>query len=380
MVAHALVGSMENVRRRVTRLLLAIGIVATLGSSFGQARERMDDAAAVVGGAYASPASLTRVPHRAPARCVVVVTLDGVRWQDIFDDPRRVPNLRWLMSAEGAALGAPGRGARISASGPSFVSLPGYLELMTGRSDSGCKNNDCASTLVPTVADEIVESGRGDVAVFSSWSGIDRAASAAAETVAVSAGRYGGRGRALLEQDFSVAAKLRAGEHAPSELDGDDFRPDAATGELALAYLAAHRTGFTFVGLGETDEYAHLHDVPGYVAALRRDDAIIGRIAELVLDRNAHGVPTTLIVTTDHGRAHDFADHGREHPESARIWLVAAGAGIEARGRVDSPAARHLADIVPTIRSLMQLPAAGATSSRDRAAGHVLTELLHGSR
>jgi hypothetical protein len=74
----------------------------------------------------------------------VVLALDGVRYQDVFEgaDPelaRRhglpathlpisaelMPQLHELMHQQGAALGAPG-GAPISASGPEFVSLPGY--------------------------------------------------------------------------------------------------------------------------------------------------------------------------------------------------------------------------------------------------------------
>ena len=40
-----------------------------------------------------------------------------------------LPNLRRLTQAQGLALGAPGRGPIIAASGPQFISLPGYLEI-----------------------------------------------------------------------------------------------------------------------------------------------------------------------------------------------------------------------------------------------------------
>lgn len=356
------------------RLLAALVFVATLGSSFGQASERVDPL----------PPARARTPHahvgdvsHVPRAAVVLVTLDGVRWQDIFGSAAPVPSLRWLMNVEGAAIGAPDTGATISASGPNFVSLPGYMELLTGRNDSACLNNDCSNVPFPTLADEVRADDHGEAAVFSSWSGIERAASAAAADVAVSAGRYGGRGRAKLEHDVTIAEQLRAAEHAPSELDADDFRPDQATGEVALAYLRTHHPDFMFVSLGETDEYAHQGNHAAYFEALRRDDAIIGELARLVLERNANGVPTTLIITTDHGRARSFAPHGGKYPESARVWLVAAGAGIEARGYVAAPKPRHLADVAPTIRALLQLPLAAPVAG----SGEPLRELfsVHGS-
>src|SRR4051812_4037316 len=54
----------------------------------------------------------------------VLVTIDGVRWQDVFESRDRLPNLHRLASTRGALLGAPGRGV-INASGPEYVSLPG---------------------------------------------------------------------------------------------------------------------------------------------------------------------------------------------------------------------------------------------------------------
>ena len=56
---------------------------------------------------------------------------------------------------------------------------------------------------------------------------------------------------------------------------------------------------------------------------------------------------------------------------AARAWLVAAGSLIEARGFVSSPVERHLADVAPTVRALLGLPADETPGS-----GAVLSELL----
>jgi len=104
-------------------------------------------------------------------------------------------------------------------------------------------------------------------------------------------------------------------------------------------------------------------------------DAVIGEIDYLLGELSKSGHPTTLIVTTDHGRGSRFAGHGGIAPESSRVWLVAAGAGIAARGYVHAPTQRRLADIAPTLRRLIGLP-----DDTSPGAGSVLEELLASGR
>jgi hypothetical protein len=320
---------------------------------------------------------------------VVVVTLDGARYREIFDgiDPQLaaergpirgavnapeelMPNLHRLM-AQGAALGAPGHGASISASGPQFLSLPGYSEIFTGRRVTGCADNGCRGTSAHSIADELAEQPRGwKTAVITSWPDIARVAGQNPD-VAVSAGRHAGATRAHFERADAVGVALRKAEaEAPWPGDGD-FRRDRFTAELSLAYLRAERPDYLFVGLGETDEFAHQGNYAGYLEALREADRYLGELSAELLARAQNGVRTALFITADHGRAATFKDHGQAFPESARVWLVASGQAIAARGLVASPADRHLADITPTVRVLFGLPA-----DRSQSAGFPLWELL----
>ena len=167
--------------------------------------------------AHPSPSPLAAAPEgdiapgpavrsAAEPASVVLVVLDGARWQEVFvgADPKLaashlepstaaalMPHLHALVSARGAAVGAPGRGAPMTASGPNFVSLPGYTEIFTGHRVHPCGGNDCAPAHNPTLFDE-VRANTGDptqVAVFASWEPIARAATRDPDSIVLSTGR-----------------------------------------------------------------------------------------------------------------------------------------------------------------------------------------------
>ncbi|MBX3232797.1 MAG: alkaline phosphatase family protein [Labilithrix sp.] len=270
-----------------------------------------------------------------------------MRWQEVHEgtDPHRwrsapidartlTPNLHALGERAGAFIGAPGYGT-IAATGPNYISQPGYEEILTGRF-SGCDSNHCPRTVLPTLLDEARAAG-AKVAVFASWERIDLASTASPGAFFVSAGRHG---------DDTIAPWPGVG----------DYRPDRITSEVALAYYAKERPDVFYLSLGDPDEHAHHGDYSGYVNALRRADETLGRLLELV-DENTH-----VVVTADHGRADSFADHG-SMPEAARVWMAASGPRFLARGAVTSPHPRRLADIAPTLRVVLGLPSDVSTRS-----------------
>ena len=57
-----------------------------------------------------------------------------------------------------------------------------------------------------------------------------------------------------------------------------DYRRDRYTAALALEYLVATRPRLLFVGLGDTDEYAHRDDYPRYLDSLRAADQFVGEL------------------------------------------------------------------------------------------------------
>jgi len=288
---------------------------------------------------------------------VVLVTIDGVRWQEIFRgvDPARaeaallpksavvpaselLPNMTRLFFEGGTVLGDPSLAGGFSPSGPRYVSLPGYVELMTGAT-SECTTNDCIPSLGTTLPEELARglaTSPGEVAVLASWEVIAR----------VSTGDRPG---------VLIVAGSAEGDEAPPYPGHGDYRADRATRVLAIRHLVERRPRFMWVALGDTDEWAHRGDYRGYLGALRAADAFVGELAAHLAEMGDYGRNTALFVTTDHGRGASFADHGEG--DSATTWLLARGPGIAARGPSATASARYLRDVAPTIRRLLQLPA-----------------------
>lgn len=328
------------------------------------------------GEALAAEASLhTPLEKRpAPPSRVVLVVIDGVRWQDVYQGvdpdlaktymlpPREVlgvselvPNLHRLATEDGLAFGAPGVGEAMFASGPNYVSQPGYIEMFSERRAFGCLSNDCPKTTEPTFVDAIAESTSGSAAVIASWEIIGRAAAVHPERLVVSTGQSRGENQAQLRVNAHAARSLEMGRIAAAWPGHGEYRSDKYTREIALEYLEARRPRFLFVGLGDTDEYAHLGDYRGYLRALHEADATVGRILETLERMGDDGRNTTVLVTTDHGRERGFVSHGGFAPESSRVWMIAGG-NVRPEGRVALDAPAHLSDVGPTVRELMGMP------------------------
>jgi hypothetical protein len=296
---------------------------------------------------------------------VILVTIDGVRWQDIFEGSttafsgapsippeRLMPRTLALAAAHGVALGATRDGcSKVHTAGGSNVSLPGYLEIFTGHA-SRCLDNSC-SQVRESLLDEAVRAGAKGVASVGSWEVLENAVSGGATGVFVSVGRSWPDD---VPVDGHLGELVAAGNAADAYPGHNGYRPDAATAAIALEYFRLAKPAVFHVGLGDTDEYGHRGDYASYLDALRRADSVIGSLADMLATMGDDGEKTTVIITPDHGRNSDFDNHGTLRPESSRTFVIAFGPRIVPRG-VGCPARDiTLADIAPTIRVLTGLP------------------------
>jgi hypothetical protein len=295
----------------------------------------------------------------------------GLAEREVMSARELMPNLHRIVAEDGALIAPPG--GAIWASGPNFVSVPGYVEALTGKRSS-CESNDCAPIEQDTLLDEAARatgSRLGDVAAIASWPGIRKAAAKHPSRLVLSIGRDEPANEGVLRTDAIASALLDQGAAAEAYPGHGKYRPDEHTAPIALRYLSTRAPRLLFIGLGDTDEYAHRRDYRGYLRALQRADATIGAVASVLARLRERGRETAFFITTDHGRSDGFEAHGGRYPESGQVWLVAAGDQIRARGYPQLGRSARLADVAPTLRAVLRLPSEPAPG-----AGRPLMELL----
>jgi hypothetical protein len=294
--------------------------------------------------------------QRVTAENVIVVTLDGLRWQEVFDgaahalinraqggvaDSAALVQRFWRESAEerraallpflwttiavrGQVFGDSTRGSPARVTNGLRFSYPGYNELLAGAPDQRIASNDTVLNPNVTVLEWLhgLPRFRGRVAAFGSWEVLPYIVNARRSGVFTN-----GDGppvadprteRDRLLNDFAADLPPYWGS----------VRFDAATMHGALEYVRTHRPRVLYVMLGDTDEWAHERRYDLYLDAAWRADRFVRRLWETAQTLEQYAGRTALLVTTDHGRGAapaDWTDHGRDVPAAERIWIAVLG-------------------------------------------------------
>jgi hypothetical protein len=288
---------------------------------------------------------------------VVVVTIDGFRWQEVFGGADReyfkkssdgkptaaeqrfwrddvnarrealLPFFWRTIAKEGAIFGDPSHASVVHLTNGLWFSYPGYNEMLTGAADPRVDSNK----KVPNPNVSVLEwlNGRpgfeGRVYAVGDWDvlpfilNVDRSKLPVGSSVQTVPGPLNDREREIDD----LAGDL------PAYWDGVVF--DAPVMQAALEALRSRQPRVLYVMLGETDEWAHGGRYDMYLDAAFRSDRFIGRLWQTLQSLPAYRGRTTLLVTTDHGRGattKDWTDHGRDVPAAERTWMAAMGPSV----------------------------------------------------
>lgn len=275
--------------------------------------------------ALLSLALLFAAPAFAEPRAVLV-TIDGLRWQEAFHGPdpalvtREEDRGRELMpflrsfARDGALIGDRRANSCMRVENRYWFSYPGYTEMLAGRPNPRIRANSRQWNDDVTVLEWLNgrDAFRGQVRVFAEWEKV----------------RY-------------IVNTQRSGLPVIVANQALTLR-DAPTMAAAQAMFAAP-TRVAWIDLGDTDTRAHHGDYPGTLDAAARADAFLADLwGKIEADPRWAG-QTTLIVTVDHGRGASEGGKWRGHgsgwyrgmrvpgigwPGSDATWLAARGPGI----------------------------------------------------
>ncbi|MFN0015280.1 MAG: alkaline phosphatase family protein, partial [Saprospiraceae bacterium] len=261
--------------------------------------------------------------HRTVAENLIVVTADGLRWQEVFQGvPPSSPLARgtgnnlglarenlmpffWeTLAKHGQVYGNRLYGNEVSVANRIRISYPGYSEIICGHPDdkriilNSKKQNPNRSVFEWLNRQRRY---RGRVAVFGSWELFSYIFNEDRSKIPVNAGfePIQPRDRTPLTEEQKRLNGLL--DSTPRRWH-DHVRPDSLTWAFAKEYMERCQPRAVFLGFGETDEFAHEGNAAGYLQAIARFDSLLGEIWRFIESNDHYRGKTALLITTDHGR------------------------------------------------------------------------------
>lgn len=335
---------------------------------------------------------LTTAAAGSPAdeRRVILLTLDGLRIQEMFTgmDPvianapeaesgvydlevtrkrywRETPEARrealmpffWkTLVPQGMIVGNPALGSRVTVRNDQWFSYPGYSEILTGEPHAEIRSNDFVRYPHQTVL-EYAQRELGlsftDVAQIGSWDGFKYAASQKDGGFFMS-GAYDFLPAALSTPELDLMAGLRREVIE----NWEESSNDALTFRLALGYLRKHKPRLLWLGLGQSDDWAHAKRYDRVLDYLHLADSWIGELWQAVQSDPDYRGRTTLIITADHGRGRtpaDWHDHGAGIEGAQEIWVAIIGPDTPALGELKNLAGVTQSNVAATLLQYLGL-------------------------
>jgi dienelactone hydrolase len=316
---------------------------------------------------------------------VVLITTDGLRWQEVFggaeeslmtkeaggvadapelrrafwrDTPaaRRealLPFLSTVLARQGQLYGNGPRGSVARVTNGHNFSYPGYNELLSGRGDPRIDSNDKKPNPNVTVLEWLNgrEPYRGKVAAFCSWDVFPWIINRERSGVLVNAG---------FEPVTSAGEPVRLAMLNQLQADTTPFvdgvRHDSFTFAATLEYVRAAHPRVLYVSFGETDDWAHLGRYDNYLYSAQRFDRFTRQLWDEMQGMDQYRGRTTFVITVDHGRGSgltEWKSHGEKIPESEKIWIGVMGPDTPGLGEREQTATVTQSQVAATVAALL---------------------------
>lgn len=331
--------------------------------------------------------SLGRLSAQMKIENVILITTDGLRWQEVFQgmDPvlaadrafnqgdsaaifqhywaedaavRRAKLLPFFWSTiakTGQLYGNRLVGNNVNNANPHWFSYPGYSEILTGFGDEKINSNEFPPNPHVTVLEFLHQQPayKNKIAVFGAWDAFDRIVNEQRSGIPV-----------ISAFDPVGGKNPTANERLINQLQKDVFKPwdkheclDVFTHYSALENLKVRKPRILQISYGETDEWAHAGMYKNYLNAAHQLDQWISDIWQYVQSDPQYKNKTAIIITTDHGRGdkvkEEWKHHGSNITGADEIWLAVLAPGIPAKGEVQVPMQLYQQQVAQTLAKFL---------------------------
>ena len=367
-----------NSRRVLLRVFLGIVILVSTFASANTARTTANLVPAD------SPQANSVTP-KLKTRAVVLIVLDGFRWQEVFDGPEHdlmdakhggaqdaaqlrkdfwrdtpeegratlLPFLWTVVAKQGQIYGNRRKGSVAQVTNGFKFSYPGYNEMATGYPNPQINSNEFGPNPNATVFEWLnnLPEFRDQVAIFGTWDTFNDIFRAKQSGLVVRAGWT-----LPWTEPLTPREQLLKKLYETSTRVEDDDAPDSFTHEDLLDYLQTHSPRVLFVGYGETDDWAHAGKYDLVLQAAHEDDQRIAELWNTMQAKPEYHDQVTFIITCDHGRGSGlklWRDHDKNIAGAENIWIAAIGPDTPASGEMANVPRVTQSQIAATIAQLL---------------------------
>ncbi len=312
---------------------------------------------------------------------IFIITTDGFRWQEVFkgadykiisdtnyvsdtslmidqfwsDDllerKKKLMPFFWnVIAKKGTLVGNRTYGNDVNVANLFKISYPGYNEILTGFADRQFIPNLTVRNKNSNILEYLNNCNEyaGKVAAFSSWNVMPYILDEKHNSFPVNSGY-----EMLDERNDSTNMLINTVQNGVEQKT--HTRYDLLTYASAKNYIEQKHPKVLFLGLGETDEFAHKGQYDQYLQKAKQVDQIIAELWYYVQTDPFYKGNTTFIITTDHGRGSKtskWSQHGFWVKGSGETWMAMIGPGIAAEGERKTKGELYLKQIASTIALL----------------------------
>jgi len=327
-------------------------------------------------------------------RRLFIITIDGFRWQEVFGgaDPLMLSNTAyvkdtalirelygdsspearrqkllpffWSVIADrGRLYGNRAFNNKVNVKNFLKISYPGYNEIFTGHTDALISPNLAIYNKNRNILEYLngIPEYHGKVVAFTSWNVFPYILNEPRSGLSVNSGYE----RQAWPADDTTALFIDSVQQ--SIRPRTKTRYDQLTWLTAREYISRNHPSVAYIGLGETDEFAHAGRYDLYLQHAAAIDRMIAELWYVVQTDPFYRDSTTFLITTDHGRGGEpsnWSTHGFWAKGSGQTWLAVLGPDIPAEGEIRTAGQVYAKQFAATMALLL-----GASSGDDRFRG-----------
>ena len=310
---------------------------------------------------------------------VFIITTDGFRWQEVFtgadsslinntafvkdtslikeqfwdNDPlerrkKLMPFFWSVIAKKGQLYGNRSYNNFVNAKNWYKFSYPGYNEIFTGYADPipilnrpiNNKNNNVLEFLNNSLE------YKGKVVAFTSWNLFPYILNKDRNGLPVNSG-YQNMDETVLDNVFEMLNTMQDNIASKGKT-----RFDELTFLNAMEYIKMNKPHIVFIGLGETDEFAHSSRYDLYLEQASKVDKMISELWYFIQTNPEYKDNSTIIITTDHGRGAKSSNWNSHHlliPGSGQTWFAVLGSGCSPLGEIKTAGQLYQNQLAATI-------------------------------